>query len=80
MDKIALITIIKKVEKFHWTQEDTCVFTELTDAVKYLESLGYKIKPDGKAWTFKNEELNTLAQIKTIDLNRSFETTKKEEN
>ena len=80
MGKIALITIIKKVEKFHWVQSDICTFTEFADAVKYLESLGYKLKQDGKIWKFKNEELNTLAQIQTIDLNRPFDLIIKEEN
>ena len=80
MGKIALISIIEKVEKFHQVESDICAFTEFADAIKYLESLGYKLKQDGKIWKFTNEELNTLAKIQTIELNRSFKAIDKEEN
>ena len=80
MNKIAVITIIKQVDKWEWVQVDAYAFTELIDAIKHLDSLGYTLKKEGRVLRFKNEELKTIAQIQTIELNRAFETIDKEEN
>ena len=80
MDKIAVITFMKQVDKWEWVQVDAYAFTDLIDATKHLESLGYTLKKEGRVLRFKNEELKTIAQIQMIELNRSIETTNKEEN
>ena len=80
MGKIAVITIIKQVDKWEWVQVDAYAFTELMDVLLHLESLGYTLKKEGRALRFKNEELKTIAPVQMIELNRSFETIDKEEN
>ncbi len=41
MDKLVVVHIWEKKEKFSWAVEDTIVFETILEAIEYLRSIGY---------------------------------------